>query len=63
MFSIVIPLYNKAHTIENTLESVFKQTYKDFEVILVNDGSSDDGVKLVSSKFIDKRLKIVNQEN
>ena len=37
--SIVIPLYNKAHTIVKTLKTVFAQTYQYFEVIIVNDGS------------------------
>ena len=41
MISIVIPLYNKAHTIVHTLNAVFKQEYQDFEVIIVDDGSTD----------------------
>lgn len=40
--SIIIPTYNFGHLIVETLESVFKQTYKDFEVIVVDDGSTDD---------------------
>jgi glycosyltransferase involved in cell wall biosynthesis len=63
MFSIVIPLYNKVHTIERTLRSVFNQTFPDFEVIVVNDGSIDDGVNFITENFKDKRLVIVNQEN
>ena len=39
--SIIIPAYNAAAFIDETLESVFAQTFSDFEVILVNDGSSD----------------------
>ena len=50
MISIVIPLYNKAHTIVHTLNAVFKQEYQDFEVIIVDDGSTDNGDKLTSSK-------------
>lgn len=63
MFSIVIPLYNKAHTIVNTLSSVFAQNFNDFEVIIVNDGSTDGSVDAINEKFNDARIKIVNQEN
>ena len=37
-FSIVIPLYNKANYIENTLKSVLNQTFTDYEIIVINDG-------------------------
>lgn len=42
MISVIIPAYNAAKTIESCLKSVFAQTYKDIEVIIVNDGSTDD---------------------
>ena len=63
MISVVIPLYNKAHTIVNTLTTVMNQTYKDFEVIIVNDGSTDNGVDLIKSNFNDSRIRIINQKN
>lgn len=63
MFSIVIPLYNKAHTIIRTLNSVFNQTFKDFEIIIINDGSTDDGVDVVKKFTKDSRIKIINQSN
>lgn len=63
MISVVIPLYNKAHTIVNTLTTVMNQTYKDFEVVIVNDGSTDNGVDVIKSNFKDSRIRIVNQEN
>jgi len=63
MFSVVIPLYNKAHTIVRTLGTVFNQSYKDFEIIIVNDGSTDDGIEKILAYTTDKRIRIVTQEN
>lgn len=47
MISVVIPLYNKEKQIRKTLQSVFAQTYTDYEVVIVNDGSTDNSVKVV----------------
>ena len=56
-FSIIIPLYNKAPYIRKALESVSAQTYTDFELIIVDDGSTDDSAIIVK-QFIDERLKV-----
>jgi len=63
MFSVVIPLYNKSHTIEDTLASVLAQTYQDFEVIIVNDGSIDNGVEVIKNFTKDPRVHIIHQDN
>lgn len=63
MISVVIPLYNKEHTIENTLSCVLRQTYQEFEIIIVNDGSTDNSVGLIHEKFNDPRIKVVSQPN
>lgn len=63
MISVVIPIYNKAHTIVNTLNTVLSQTYKDFEVIIVNDGSTDNSIEVINQNFTDNRIRIINQEN
>ncbi len=42
LISVIIPVYNHAHTLKRTLESVFNQTYRPLEVIVVNDGSTDN---------------------
>ena len=47
MISIVIPAYNARHTIVQCLESIFAQTYQDFEIIVVDDGSTDNTAKAV----------------
>ena len=48
-FSIIIPAYNRAHMILETLESAFSQTYQHFEIILVDDGSTDNTDEVVKS--------------
>ncbi len=63
MFTVVIPLYNKAHMIMRTLASVLTQTYTEFEVIIVNDGSTDGSLDVISNFTSDARIKIINQEN
>ena len=63
MISVIIPLYNKAHTIVNTLNTVMNQSYKDFEVIIINDGSTDNGVEIINRSFNDNRIKVINQKN
>ena len=61
-FSIVIPLYNKESYIRFTLESVFAQKFQDYEVLVVNDGSTDSSAAIARS-FNDKRLRVIDQEN
>jgi glycosyltransferase involved in cell wall biosynthesis len=62
MVSVVIPLYNKARHIKRALDSVLAQTDKDFEVVVVNDGSTDGSDEVVG-QFTDPRVRLVNQEN
>lgn len=60
--SIVIPLYNKAQSIVDTLKCVCEQTYQNFEVIVVNDGSTDNSL-YNAQKVNDKRIRIISQKN
>jgi glycosyltransferase involved in cell wall biosynthesis len=62
MFSVIIPLYNKELSISNTIQSVLNQTFQDFEIVIVNDGSTDNSVKEVE-KLDDKRIRLIHQEN
>lgn len=62
MISVVIPLYNKAATIERAVNSVLYQTVQDFELIVVNNGSTDGGEVLVR-RMTDKRIRLVEQDN
>jgi glycosyltransferase involved in cell wall biosynthesis len=63
MFSIVIPLYNKAKNIEKTLTSLLNQSFTEFEIVIVNDGSTDDGVEVINRFTNDSRINLVHQEN
>src|SRR5690554_1902013 len=62
MFSVIIPLYNKELSVKNTIQSVLNQSYQDFEIVIVNDGSTDNSVKEVE-KIDDKRIRLIHQEN
>jgi len=62
MFSVIIPLYNKEKSVSSTLQSVLNQTFKKFEVIVVDDGSTDDSVRVVN-QFTDKRIRLIQKEN
>lgn len=58
--SVIIPLYNKQEYISECIESVLSQTYKDFEVIVVNDGSTDDSAR-VARKYPVRVLDVSNR--
>jgi glycosyltransferase involved in cell wall biosynthesis len=60
--SIAIPLFNKAAYIVDTVKSVFLQSFADFEIIVVDDGSTDNGAATLR-QFDDIRLRVVRQDN
>ena len=62
MISIIIPLYNKEASIATALRGVLAQTYQDFEVVVVDDGSTDGGAAVVET-FTDPRIRLIRQEN
>ncbi|MDA9894029.1 glycosyltransferase family 2 protein [bacterium] len=63
-FSIILPTFNRGHMIHHAIESVLTQTYKEWELIIVDDGSTDK-TKDIIDKFIakDKRVKYLHQKN
>jgi glycosyltransferase involved in cell wall biosynthesis len=61
--SVVIPCYNSAKFIDATLKAVFNSTFKDFEVIVVDDGSTDSTKGILSEKGWLKRVRYLYQEN
>ena len=60
-FSVIIPLYNKAPYVGKTVESVLGQTFGDYELIIVDNGSNDGSHEIVAA-FTDHRIKIVRLE-
>lgn len=62
MISIVIPLYNKQDTICESVKSALSQTVADIEVVVVDDGSTDDSICILS-QFSDQRLRIIRKKN
>lgn len=62
MFTVVIPLYNKELSIQATIQSVLNQNCQSFEIVVVNDGSTDSSAKIVA-KIDDDRIRLIHQEN
>lgn len=61
--SVVIPTFNRSQTIVRAIDSVLNQTHRDFELIIVDDGSTDHTFELVESHYKDSRLKLIRQRN
>ena len=64
MISVIIPLYNKEKNVKRTLESVLAQSYTDFEVVVVDDGSTDGSAYIVKEVMNhDARIRLIGQPN
>ena len=63
MISIIIPLYNKGNIIQLTLNSILAQSYKDFEVIIVDDGSTDKSKQMLLPYLENENIKYIYQTN
>ncbi|HEX3672827.1 MAG TPA: glycosyltransferase family 2 protein [Rhizomicrobium sp.] len=61
-FSVIIPVYNRAEAFKSALASVLAQSVQDFEIVVVDDGSSDDPASAAAS-FADPRIRVLRQEN
>lgn len=63
-FSIIMPVYNVEKYIEKAIKSILSQTYKNFELLIINDGTKDKSMEIISKyKKKDDRIKIYNKEN
>jgi len=62
LVSVVVPLYNKELHIKRTINSVLAQTIQDFELVIIDDGSTDKSADIVKS-FTDSRIRLIQQKN
>lgn len=63
LISIVVPIYNVENYLRQCLDSICEQTYKNFECIMVNDGSTDSSQQIAEEYLADSRFKLINQSN
>ncbi len=64
MISIIVPVYNTEKFLPECIESILRQTYKDFELILVDDGSTDSSLSICKRyQAADQRVKVITKEN
>lgn len=61
MFSVIIPVYNKENYVKDSIESVLNQNYADFELIIVNDNSTDNSLAIIEN-IKDERITIINRK-
>lgn len=61
-YSIIVPVYNVEKYLKKCIDSILNQSYKEFELIIVNDGSTDESEKIID-KFNDNRIKVIKQSN
>lgn len=63
MISIIVPVYNAEKYLENTLNSVYSQSYKDWELILIDDGSDDSSPEICDKAALSPKVKIIHKPN
>ena len=62
--SVVIPVYNTQNYLNECIDSVLNQSFKDFEIICINDGSTDNSLSILSDYEVsDERIKVISQQN
>ena len=62
LISVIVPVYNAQNYLEECLESILNQTYKNIEIICINDGSKDKSLEIIKKYiFLDKRIKLIDK--
>ena len=62
-FSVIVPVYNTQKYLKRCIESVLNQTYKNYEIILINDGSTDNSLEILKKYESNNKVKIITQKN
>ncbi len=64
LITIIVPIYNAENSLERCIQSILNQTYKNMQIILINDGSTDNSERICQKyKEIDKRIEVITQRN
>ena len=61
--SVIVPVYGVENYIKKCIDSLVNQTFKDFEILVVNDGTKDKSIDIIKENFNDKRIKILDKKN
>lgn len=63
-YSVIVPIYNAERYLKKSIESILDQTFRNFELLLINDGSTDNSLEICSNyEKLDKRVKVFNNKN
>ena len=62
-FSIVIPVYNAENNLQECLNSIISQSYNNYEVILINDGSTDHSLEIIKKNLHNPRVRLIDSTN
>ena len=64
LVSVIVPVYNMEKNLEECLKSIINQTYQKLEIIIINDGSTDNSIEICNKfKENDNRIKIITKKN
>lgn len=63
LISIIVPIYNVEEYLKNCLDSIQRQTYQNYDCIMINDGSTDSSREIAEAYLVDSRFRLINQDN
>ena len=63
LISIIVPIYNVEEFLKDCLDSIQKQTYQNYDCIMINDGSTDSSREIAETYLVDSRFRLINQDN